>query len=249
MAVTHAYLRWTGLSGVKSKRACPGYRDAFEVNLRDETQSTIRKAKAKAAQKRKITTRPPLSTGQLTTSTRGFCTVTVEDISGPGIPDADSLSDGTLLSYSFAKPTSAMYTLPPVLQTPLDQQATCYFLSQYVVKPAKGPGRGVFTFLLKLLSRPDIQSTPLPTAFAAAALAALAGRPNSKRLLPRASAHYSRALKEVNTALKQKGEALSEASLASVIMLSMYEVRGRVGVFSIRLSTHADAQKGAHGQR
>ncbi|KAH6680013.1 hypothetical protein F5X68DRAFT_263689 [Plectosphaerella plurivora] len=41
----------TCLKCAKAKRVCPGYRDSFEINLRDETQTTIRKAKTAALKK------------------------------------------------------------------------------------------------------------------------------------------------------------------------------------------------------
>ena len=134
---------------------------------------------------------------------------------------SDDLCNGTTLRYeSNAKHDD--FGLVPSLQTPLDEQATCHFLSHYVLLP-QGNSMGMFHFILPLLKHPKVKGTPLPTAFAATTIAALAGRPGNKGLLAMSRVYYTQALKEVNEAVRDAERARDDFSLASVILLSFYE--------------------------
>jgi hypothetical protein len=69
--------------------------------------------------------------------------------------------------------------------TPIDQQAACYFLSNFVLVPETGTMRGYLDFVLPLM-KTNKPSRSLVQAFSAVAFAALGTRPNSKTLLPKA---------------------------------------------------------------
>lgn len=115
---------------------------------------------------------------------------------------------------------------PPVLpglQTPLDEQAACFFLSNFVLTLTSGQNC-LFSFVLKILQWDGIQDTPFPMAFAAVSLAALAGRPNSRHLLQTSRVYYSTALLQLKEVLKDKDQAKHDTSLAAAILLSFYEV-------------------------
>lgn len=289
----------------KSKRQCPGYRDPFEINLRDETQSTIRKAKASAAaQKRadRIDGRgtssdesPTKSTHSAATSrqrrrnsphpsddswetrstwsspstgvarlngtfkspTLTFTSPTLSDIdftapffaeelpfdfnSTWASPETSLLSpvssmakaisssfDGTRVQFgvSFADSVNdaPSPTVFPGLQTPLDEQATCYFLSNFVLSLSAGQNPCLFNFVLKILRWDGIKDTPFSMAFTAVSLAALAGRPNSRHLSSKSRIYYSTALAQLKDVLKDKDRAKHDTSLATAILLSFYEV-------------------------
>lgn len=64
----------------------------------------------------------------------------------------------------------------------------------------------------------------LNTALKAVSLALLGNRPHSKPIRPRAVKEYSKALQEVNFALQNPELALEDNTLASVILLGMFEV-------------------------
>jgi len=64
----------------------------------------------------------------------------------------------------------------------------------------------------------------LSTATMAVAYAFLANKLNYKPLLPKAFKQYSRALKQVNKALQDPEKAVSDQTLATVIILSLFEV-------------------------
>ncbi|KAL0940222.1 negative acting factor [Colletotrichum truncatum] len=265
------------LKCAKSKRVCPGYRDAFEINLRDETQSTIRKAKSAALRKairegrateqdaeneiQSQTESQSQSQGQGQSQNQSHSNSKVTEWTPPAplhhhnkqqiiaIPEDDwldryssssSSSDGSpsmsyasSLSYisnqapdsfvSFKELEMTAYGMPHSLQTPLDQQATCFFLANYVLAPPTGVGRGILTFILPLLNIPSFQYSPLHSAFSAVSMAALAGRPNSRRLFSMAHLHYSKALEDLTRAMQDKVAVRQDTTLASAILLAFYE--------------------------
>lgn len=299
----------------KAKRQCPGYRDPFEINLRDETQSTIRKAKAAAAVQKRTSRQDdketssdesttsnhspinrspsnvsPLvprqrpwdsphasesswetrstwssptcqvaSLGRASQSPVGAFAAAVLDLSLPvttyepsfdfnsawSLPETSlskplrriaksiiSSFDGAMLDFSadhdgYGNATNS----PPLLsglQTPLDEQATCFFMSNFVLSLSSGQNRCLFSFILKILEWDGIKDTPFPMAFTAVSLAALSGRPNSRHLLPKSRVYYSTALLQLKDAIKDKEKAKHDTSLATAILLSFYEVSRQV---------------------
>lgn len=291
----------------KSKRQCPGYRDPFEINLRDETQSTIRKAKAAAAQRR-TSRQDERETSSDESPTKSTHSASGSFARGRGSPHASDGSWETLTQSAWSSPSSqvaslnrssrsptfsngfgvfdftypspnqdnsfdfnsawslpaAGYSIPikrvaealgswdfsrsfdgttwgcsdsfnggggssvaPVytgLQTPLDEQATCFFLSNFVLTLSTGQNPGLFSFVLKILQAPGIKDTPFPMAFTAVSLAALAGRPNSRHLLPKSQIYYSTALVQLKEVLQDRKRATDDATLATAILMSFYEV-------------------------
>lgn len=339
----------------KAKRQCPGYRDPFEINLRDETQSTIRKAKAAAAAQKRASTSSrggagphdqqdkettssdesptaspvaarrqqqsqpkqepshaaaaaaaawdsppassetswetkststwsasphsevavlsnntrspvdafhaavldfgmPLSASSLEDPTFDFnaawslpadstwTTTSGSALSSPLRSVARSMSsssfDGALLDFSSTDYSSGggwgtgdddgalspAAAVSPSLQTPLDEQATCFFMSNFVLHISSAQNRCLFSFILPIFEWAGIKDTPFPMAFTAVSLAALAGRPNSRHLLSKSRIYYSTALLQLKEAIKDKEVAKHDSSLATSILLSFYEV-------------------------
>ncbi|KKY38030.1 putative negative acting factor [Diaporthe ampelina] len=291
----------------KSKRQCPGYRDPFEINLRDETQSTIRKAKAAAAQRRtarqddkdtssdesptKSThsasgslargrSSPHASDGSWETLTQSAWSSPASQVASLNRSSRSPTSSNGfgVFDFTYSSPTqdnsfdfnsawslpAAGYSIPikrvaealgswdfsrsfdgttwgcgdsfnngvgssvapvcPGLQTPLDEQATCFFLSNFVLTLSTGQNPGLFSFVLKILQAPGIKDTPFPMAFTAVSLAALAGRPNSRHLLTKSQIYYSTALVQLKDVLQDRKRATDDTTLATAILLSFYEV-------------------------
>jgi len=78
-------------------------------------------------------------------------------------------------------------------------------------------------FLVPLLKTADVNS-PIDLTFLAVAFAAFRSRPNTKALLPQADQYYVNALNAINTALRDPARAKDDATLASVMLMSTYEV-------------------------
>ncbi|KAH8770069.1 hypothetical protein F5883DRAFT_458203 [Diaporthe sp. PMI_573] len=258
----------------KSKRQCPGYRDPFEINLRDETQSTIRKAKAAAAQRR-TSRQDDRETSSDESPTKSTHSASGSSAQGRRSPHASDGSWETLTQSAWSSPSSQVASLNrssrsptfsngfgvfdftysfnaggssvapvcPGLQTPLDEQATCFFLSNFVLTLSTGQNPGLFSFALKILQAPGIKETPFPMAFTAVSLAALAGRPNSRHLLPKSQIYYSTALVQLKEVLQDKKRATDDATLATAILLSFYEGLASDNESMAGWSNHLDGAK------
>ncbi|TVY33914.1 White-opaque regulator, partial [Lachnellula subtilissima] len=199
----------------KVKRVCPGYRDVFDLNLRDETKSTKQKMNNRMINARSFDS--------------SQATVDGSQLVGR----ADIIANSS--SFSIISPTSDTSSWPSPastghhhgeiicgqISTPIDQQATCFFLANFVLLPAQNTMRGYFDFILPLLkSKPD---PCLSMAFAAVATASLGTRPHSKALLPQADLLYVKALTKINATLRDARAASSDSTLAAVLLLSFFE--------------------------
>lgn len=119
------------------------------------------------------------------------------------------------------------------ISTPIDQQATCFFLANFVLLPAQHTMRGYFDFILPLLKgKPD---PSLSMAFTAVATASLGTRPNSKALLPQADLCYVKALTKITATLRDARTASSDSTLAAVLLLSFFEVGSTLRIISCLL--------------
>ncbi len=185
----------------RSKRQCPGYRDPFETKIRDETEATINK----------FSKRPPVGHA-------GYQWVQYV-VNQPGRRQRPELPP-EISDWEFERYVNK---LGRSLAVPIDQQASCYFLADFVVLPA-GPGSfGYHQFIYGLLQRDKILSS-FELAFKAVSLMALSRRPNSRSLRHHAQALYAMALKEVNRALQDPSQINDDQILGSVLLLAMYEV-------------------------
>lgn len=111
------------------------------------------------------------------------------------------------------------------LATPVEQQATCYLLADYVlVSDSPGGRRGHYKFAYKILTRPERPSRALLSAFKAVSFVALASRPGASHLVIEAESHYSKALREVNKAIHDPKQVKHDDTLAAVLLLAFYEV-------------------------
>jgi hypothetical protein len=222
----------------KSKRACPGYRDAFDLNLRDETKSIKRKAsRAHGQQTSSSTGNEPLkesfNRNSLALSSR-TSTVSPDWVHYSSISPTSSRrsmnhSPESLISSIAELKGTTVYeqdqhaSIVRHLSIPIDQQAACFFLSNFVLIPEEGTMRGYLDFLIPLLKKPKPDESFI-LAFTAVGFAALGTRPNSKSLLPRADYFYVKALKQINVALQNPKRSTDDATLAAVVLLSVFEV-------------------------
>ena len=222
----------------KSRRVCPGYRDVFELNLRDETNSIKRKASQVQDQQSSAFSGDDalndtssksammLYTGSTTKTPHwiNYCSI-FQTSSRRSFKHSPRSSISSITELSGPKPNEFGLDVPILqhLSTPIDQQAACFFLSNFVLIPEEGTMRGYLDFLIPLLKKPK----PDPSfilAFTAVGFAALGGRPNSKSLLPKADFFYVKALKQINVALQNPKKSTDDATLAAVLLLSVFEV-------------------------
>lgn len=236
------------LKCLRAKRQCPGYRDPFEGKIRDETQATIRKFKRTriVIEKEQVLREEGLreredadwSSGPERSPARGEEGEEEEDVRA----DVETWTSGYFQRRGRSStPQSASSTgssgstgslnwihedYITTLSTPVEQQATCYLLADYVlVSDSPGGRRGYFKFAYKILTRSERPSKCLLSAFKAVSFVALASRPGASHLVIEAESDYSKALREVNRAIQDPKQVKRDDTLAAVLLLAFYEVR------------------------
>lgn len=235
------------LKCLRAKKPCPGYRDPFDGKIRDETQATIRKYKRtrNVIEKDQVLRERVWQQGDLLGdiikgddikadvedwASRFFdpelCTTP-----GPVSPSASSssfYSGASSPSSSFEYPANAFQCLFTPLTTPVEQQAACHLLADYIlISDAPGGKRGHYKFVYKILSRPGGPSRCLVYAFKALSFVALSSRPGAFHLMVEAESYYAKALREVSAAIQDPVEVKNDNTLAAVLLLAFYEVSAR----------------------
>ncbi|PHH79404.1 hypothetical protein CDD80_4857 [Ophiocordyceps camponoti-rufipedis] len=178
----------------KSRRQCPGYKDEFDLVFRNETQATKRRAK-KANSKALA-----LKNGR----------------------DANAADSSSASSLSPASSTGRT-SLQPGPRVALEDQAACHFMSNFVLVPHQGSVRGFMEFLVPLM-KVDRIPQHFRHAFDACALASLNNRVGTGNDLDKdALASYTKALAATFAALRDPDVAKHDATLASVLLLGLFE--------------------------
>ncbi len=138
----------------KSKRVCPGYRDAFELKLRNETKST----------KKKISRRQPqqdISSNKLHhvqfANSSTFHPQAAPFVSGGSLSLSSSHSSKISIvgmrdtQQNLASPLHHHHLhLTSSPTTSIIHQAACFFLSNHVLVPEKGTMRGYLDYVVPL---------------------------------------------------------------------------------------------------
>ncbi|ROT42725.1 hypothetical protein SODALDRAFT_269630 [Sodiomyces alkalinus F11] len=191
----------------KSRRQCPGYKDEFDLVFRNETKATERRVQ-KA--NRKVLTKP-------------------KDIDPSSATHAEAEATKVF--------TSTAAAIVPTLRLPVEQTASCHFVANYVLLPRQDGTRGFNEYILPLL-KAEAPDGHLHHAFNACALASLGNRPNApgsgSDLISRALGHYTKALSATHLALRDPELSKSDATLAAVLMLGLFEniTAKKMGMFA-----------------
>ncbi|KAH7369702.1 hypothetical protein BKA65DRAFT_3593 [Rhexocercosporidium sp. MPI-PUGE-AT-0058] len=194
----------------KSRRVCPGYKDDFDLVFRNETQATERRARRAVNSKR--------TGSQITLAIQqSSFSVTAKDETSPE-------RSPTLIAPNPDQDMSNAMVPMGALTIPLEQQAPCFFVSNFVIAP-RLETRGYFDFLMPMLKNESANSH-LSLAFSAVAMASLANRPNTRGqrvLFSQAIGQYAKALKATNLALQTPAHQKTDATLAAILMLGFFE--------------------------
>lgn len=119
-------------------------------------------------------------------------------------------------------PWTGLYTLLQKPQMDLDGQVTCHFLSNYVLIPRQGNGRGFLEYLIPLLRAEEV-APQFKAAFDACAMASFANTRGDKLLVERALRIHSKALGAINVALNNPDTIKQDSTLASILLLGLFE--------------------------
>lgn len=180
----------------KSRRVCPGYKDEFDLVFRNETEATERRAR-KANNKALA----------LKTSLAKDSSSRASDVKTPASSTRSSANSSPLLS-----PTQS-----------IDERTAHHFVSNYVLVPPQGTERGYLQFVLPLI-KAERPSPHFKLAFEACALAYFSNRMgNAAHLEKEALAKYVKALATTGSAIRDPVESKQDATIAAVILLSLFE--------------------------
>lgn len=213
----------------KSRRECPGYRDSLEINFYgskwmppgnrtsfDRNSTLVQDIKhgysntahyASAKSMRELPISPVSSRSTSSRPPHLFNEISPRTLR-PALMDDETLSPSSI---------------PWSLTTPLEQQASCFFLSNFVLLPTSSTERGYLDFLIPLL-KSTAPRGPIALAFSATSLAAFGNRPSSKSVSPLSGQYYLRALNKITAAIQDPAQATEDSVLGSVILLSFFEV-------------------------
>lgn len=229
---------------LKSKRECLGYRDEYELKLRDQTKATKRKASiAFDASTPTFTidsyshspcqsecsrpTRRKIDTPNNVNIYKAIDWITTTSPSGLLSTDGTHTEPSRLLKpvsrVDIELPASPKMAVSCQLSPPINERATCFFLSNFVLLPRGVTGKGNLDFLMPLVYAARSTETTLMLALNAVAHVALANQPDARKLIPLADSQYVIALNQVNKDLQDPEKAKQDATLAAVFLLSLYE--------------------------
>ncbi|PVH87857.1 hypothetical protein DL98DRAFT_648778 [Cadophora sp. DSE1049] len=211
----------------KSRRVCPGYKDDFDLVFRNETQATERRAR------RAVNSKRAGSQISLATQQSSFSTTSTDETSPERSP--------TLIAPNPDQDMSKAISPLGALSIPLEQQAPCFFVSNFVIAP-RLETRGYFDFLLPML-KSESANSHLSLAFSAVAMASLANRPNTRgqrMLFSQAIGQYTKALKATNLALQTPAHQKTDATLAAILMLGFFETVASEKTNAMAWYSHVD---------
>lgn len=192
----------------RAKRKCPGYRSTGDVIFRNESENVIRKFKAKEARAKAATTKPFIGFPSPTASDKS-------DVTSDTASGATSAESGELIIRS--KSTLSVFSLA----TNIEDQATCYFVANWVVDDVP-PSRGHLDYLASVC-REDEADVGLLAAMKAVGLAGFAHANHAPSLLKSARYQYVQALKKTNAALESPVYVKKDSLLISIMVLSIFE--------------------------
>ncbi|QSZ31434.1 hypothetical protein DSL72_000999 [Monilinia vaccinii-corymbosi] len=209
----------------KSRRQCPGYKDDFDLVFRNETKATERRARRSMKNKNKADD----SNTQTAPGNRGNGNrkLSMSSASSSETEIAYLTTGRDLTKFgSDNDPSSSSHPLGIQVgfTSSIEQQAPCFFVSNYVIVPQNGQMRGSFDYILPLIKTESPRSA-LSLSFQAVAMASLANRPNARGspLMNLALEQYTKALRVVNLALQNPVHQKTDQTLASILLLGFFE--------------------------
>jgi hypothetical protein len=147
-----------------------------------------------------------------------------EQIGFSSIPQENMNASGAETLISPTDSESSISFVTSTLTVPIEQQASCFFLHNFVHTPQDATSRGWFDFLVPLIKTENRESH-FSVAFSAVAMASLANRPSAKGrgLMPQAIGLYAKALKQINLALQNPAQQKQDSTVASILLLGFFE--------------------------
>jgi hypothetical protein len=203
------------LKCIRAGRECQGYRDDSPFIIRDMTSATIEKFKGE----KRSSVSSESSEGSPGEKPSGFGSFPVAS-DRLAYPKPPPKSRRNLRPRKLA--SSLLYE--GTVSLPVEDQAFCYFANRYAFAPTQFLDPGYLP-VLKLVSHRKHMGQCLSCSLSAVSLAAFSTRPNSRKMLTRACAVYSTALRLTNEKIQRPRSCEDDELVASVILLALFEVR------------------------
>jgi Fungal specific transcription factor domain/Fungal Zn(2)-Cys(6) binuclear cluster domain len=133
------------------------------------------------------------------------------------------------VTYRSASPPETTILSPPTfgISTSIEEEALCHFIDSFILLPCKGNSRSYMDFIIPAMKDEKSLVSPsnsLSTAVMAVALASFGNRKKVQLVLPKAAKQYAKALQQINEALLDPDLALEDQTLATVLILGLFEV-------------------------
>ena len=150
----------------------------------------------------------------------------------------DISSDGSS-TFVKAYPTPDQSPLA-ALMLPVEEIASCHFISNYILIPRQGTTRGYMEYLLPLI-KAETKIPHFKLAYDACALASLGNRTGSGNgFQEQALIKYTKALSMTFHALKDPELSKTDATLASVLLLGLFENITAKQIGTLAWGSHID---------
>ncbi|KAI1135457.1 hypothetical protein F5Y05DRAFT_416133 [Hypoxylon sp. FL0543] len=203
----------------KSRRQCPGYKDEFDLVFRNETQATERRAR-RASRKGSVQKADRRESASPCTSS-----------------SSEDLTISPAFSGSIKSPLEQ--AVVPSLNVPVEHQASCHFVSNFIMIPREGTTRGFMDFIIPLLKQEP--RGHLQHAFNACSMALLNNRGGTGgRFADKALQEYTKALNGTNTALRNPDTQLTDSTLAAVLLLGLFETISAKQIGMLNWGSHTE---------
>ncbi|XWW99437.1 hypothetical protein V2A60_007447 [Cordyceps javanica] len=178
----------------KNKRQCPGYPVVTSTQSRPYGEG-----------------RKPVKKGTVVSS-------------GSSSSDEDEYYTNRWIIHAAHRADAATSSVDSTIKIPLQDAASCHFLSNWVLLPPEGTNRGIFEFLLPI-QKTAPRGSPFYLAFMACSLSSLTQQGFDPTIERQAASYYVKALAATSNALSRPSVATSDSTLATVMLLGLYEIQ------------------------
>ncbi|KAN0110626.1 hypothetical protein V8E51_007013 [Hyaloscypha variabilis] len=149
------------------------------------------------------------------------------------------------VTYRSVSPPETIILSPPTfgMSISIEEEALCHFIDSFVLMPCRGNSRSYMDFIIPAMQGEKSLSSPktsLNTAIMAVSMASFGNRRRHKPVLAKAAKQYAKALQQINEALLDPELALEDETLATVIILGLFEAFTGTNTQLVGWSSHAE---------
>ncbi|KAE9372477.1 hypothetical protein N431DRAFT_375686 [Stipitochalara longipes BDJ] len=149
------------------------------------------------------------------------------------------------ITYRSVSPPETIILSPPTygISVSVEEEALCHFIDSFVLMPCKGNSRSYMDFIIPAMKDEKSLTSPktsLNTAIMAVSMASFGNQRRHQHVLGKAAKLYAKALQQINEALLDPELALEDQTLATVIILGLFEAFTGTNTQLVGWSSHAE---------